>query len=89
MIRLFRLDGLEIMLNVDAIKEIRGGPPTTVSLVNGERLQVKNTPVDVMTKIRAERKGREDEERQAFSSFRPPPAAVEKPGRRDPGEAEN
>lgn len=89
MIRLFRIDGLEIMLNVDAIKEIRSGPPTTLALLNGELLQVKNTPVDVMTKVRAERKGKEDEERLVAPAFRPAPAAAEKPARREPGAAES
>ena len=68
MIRLFRHDGLEIMLNSDQIKEIRPGPPTVLILLDGETIQVKNTPVDVMTKIRAWRKGKEDEERE-FDPF--------------------
>lgn len=79
MIRLFRLDGLEIMLNTDQIKEIAPGPPTVLTLLDGETLQVKNTSVDVMTKIRAQRKGREDEERTQS------PATDRKPPRREPG----
>jgi uncharacterized protein YlzI (FlbEa/FlbD family) len=57
MVRLFRHDGLELMLNVDMIKEISPGPPTVITLLNGERIQVKNTLTDVLTKIRAYRKG--------------------------------
>ncbi len=72
MIRLFRIDGLEIMLSIDAIKEIRTGPPTTLALLDGELLQVKNTPIDVMNKVRAERLGREDEERQLAPPRRRP-----------------
>jgi uncharacterized protein YlzI (FlbEa/FlbD family) len=64
MIRLFRHDGLEIMLNIDMIKDIQPGRHTVLTLVNGETLQVKNTQTDVLTKIRACRKGREDEERE-------------------------
>jgi uncharacterized protein YlzI (FlbEa/FlbD family) len=63
MIRLFRHDGLEIMLNIDMIRDIQPGPPTVLTLLNGETLLVKNTPVDVIVKIRARRKGKEDEER--------------------------
>lgn len=74
MIRLFRIDDLEIMLSIDAIKEIRPGPPTTLALLDGELLQVKNTPVDVMNKVRAERQGREEEERQLAPPKRKPQA---------------
>lgn len=79
MIRLFRHDGLEIMLNIDTIKEIDPGPPTVLTLLDGETLQVKNTSVDVMTKIRAHRKGKEDEERILS------PVLKRKPPRREPG----
>lgn len=75
MIRLFRHDGLEIMLNAGMIREIRPGPPTVLLLAGGEEMQVKNTPRDIMIKVRAERKGREDEERE----FAPAPARTEPP----------
>jgi uncharacterized protein YlzI (FlbEa/FlbD family) len=61
MIRLFRHDGLEIMLNIDMIKDISAGPPTMLTLTDGEKIEVKNTQSDVLMKIRACRKGREDE----------------------------
>ncbi|MDD8012089.1 MAG: flagellar FlbD family protein [Acidobacteriota bacterium] len=61
MIRLIRQDGVEIMLNIDMIKEIADGSATVLTLVNGEKLLVKNSQTDVMTKIRACRKGKEDE----------------------------
>jgi len=64
MIRLFRQDGLELMLNVEMIKEIVPGPPTVITLVNGERIQVKNTLTDVLTKIHAYRKGIADENQE-------------------------
>ncbi len=79
MIRLFRHDGLEIMLNSDTIREIDPGPPTVLTLLDGETLRVKNTSVDVMTKIRAQRKGRDDEARKLS------PALDRKPPRREPG----
>jgi uncharacterized protein YlzI (FlbEa/FlbD family) len=63
MVRLFRHDGLELMLNVDMIRDINAGPPTMITLINGEKIQVKNTLIDVLTKIRAYRQGIEDENR--------------------------
>jgi uncharacterized protein YlzI (FlbEa/FlbD family) len=64
MIRLFRYDGLELMLNVDMIKDIRAGVNTVITLTNGEEITVKNSLTDVLTKIRACRKGIEDENRE-------------------------
>ncbi|MBN2346469.1 MAG: flagellar FlbD family protein [Candidatus Aminicenantes bacterium] len=64
MIRLFRHDGLELMLNVDMIKEIHAGPPTVLILIDGERIQVKNKLGDVMIKIRAWRQGLEAEDNE-------------------------
>lgn len=63
MIRLFRQDGLEFMLNVDLIKEIAADPATVITLLSGEKIQVKNTLTDVLTKIHACRVGKEEENR--------------------------
>jgi uncharacterized protein YlzI (FlbEa/FlbD family) len=57
MIRLFRHDGLEFMLTIDMIKEIDAGPPTAITLLNGETIRVKNTIIDIETKISAYREG--------------------------------
>lgn len=65
MIRLFRLDGTEFLLNVDLIDRVDATPGTVIILLSGEKVEVKNTLNDVMTKIRAWRKGSEDE-RRAF-----------------------
>jgi uncharacterized protein YlzI (FlbEa/FlbD family) len=64
MIRIFRHDGLELMLNVDLIKDIQAGVSTVITLTNGEQIKVKNSLTDVLTKIRACRKGIEDENRE-------------------------
>lgn len=64
MIRLFRHDGLELMLNVDMIKDIRTGPLTVITLFGGEELQVKNSLTDVLNKIRACRQGIESENQE-------------------------
>lgn len=63
MIRLFRRDGLEFMLNVDLIKDIAADPDTIITLLNGEKIQVKNTLSDVVTKIKAYRIGINEENR--------------------------
>jgi len=63
MIRLFRQDGLEFMLNIDLIKEITDDPSTVITLLSGEKIEVKNTLTDVLTKIKACRIGKEDENR--------------------------
>ncbi|MCU0235680.1 MAG: flagellar FlbD family protein [Acidobacteria bacterium] len=64
MIRLFRHDGLEFMLNVDQIGEIRPGPLTVITLLSGEELKVKNSLTDVLNKVRAYRHGIEGENRE-------------------------
>lgn len=64
MIRLFRHDGLELMLNVDLIKDIHAGPLTVIILLSGEELRVKNSLTDVLNKIRAYRHGIEGEDRE-------------------------
>jgi uncharacterized protein YlzI (FlbEa/FlbD family) len=63
MIRLYRHDGLEILLNVDLISEVKSTPDTVITLLGGEKIKVKNTENDVMTKIKACRLGLEEENR--------------------------
>lgn len=57
MIRLIRYDGVEILLNVDAIESIQGKEPAVITLNNGEKLKVKNHPHDITEKIKAYRIG--------------------------------
>jgi uncharacterized protein YlzI (FlbEa/FlbD family) len=57
MIRLIRQDGVEILLNVDAIKSVQGTDPTVITLNNGEKLKVKNHHRDITEKIKAYRIG--------------------------------
>lgn len=87
MIRLFRHDGVEIMLNIDMIQEIRSGPKTVLLLVNGETLQVKNTQTDVLTKMRACCKGKEDEERELNPVVRRSARPAGEPPRQEPDPA--
>ena len=51
------------MLNIDLIKEITDDPATVITLLSGEKIEVKNTLTDVLTKIKACRIGKEDENR--------------------------
>lgn len=57
MIRLIRNDGIEILLNVDMIKTIEKTPDTVITLINGEKVVVKNAVGDITEKIRAYRIG--------------------------------
>jgi uncharacterized protein YlzI (FlbEa/FlbD family) len=61
---LFRHDGLELMLNIDMIKDIRTGPLTVITLLGGEELKVKNSLTDVLNKIRACRQGIDSENQE-------------------------
>lgn len=63
MIRLFRHDSLEILLNVDLISQVESTPDTVITMISGEKIKVKNTITDVMTKIKACRLGIEEENR--------------------------
>lgn len=64
MIRVYRKDGTEFLLNADLIQSVQGGKETIVTLCNGEHVAVKNTVDDVLTKIRAYRYGRDEENRE-------------------------
>jgi flagellar protein FlbD len=72
MIRLFRLDGTEFLLNVDLISQVDSTPGTVITLLSGEKVEVKNTLTDVLTKIRAWRKGSEDEKREYDAETKKP-----------------
>jgi flagellar protein FlbD len=61
MIRLFRLDGTEFLLNVDLISQVESTPDTVITLLSGEKIKVKNNVDDVVTKIKAARLGHDDE----------------------------
>jgi flagellar protein FlbD len=63
MIRLYRYDGLEFLLNVDLISQVEATPDTVITLLSGEKIRVKNNIIDVTTKIKACRLGIEAENR--------------------------
>ena len=51
MIAVTRLDGTEIVVNVDLIEHIEPTPDTLVSLVNGEKLLVRETPDELVARV--------------------------------------
>lgn len=53
MIRLIRIDGVEILLNEDMIQSIEASPDTTITLAGGEEIKVKNSVSDITEKITA------------------------------------
>ncbi len=63
MIRVFLLDGTEILLNVDQISQVESTPATVITLLSGEKIEIKNSEADVVTKIRAAQRGRYEESR--------------------------
>jgi flagellar protein FlbD len=79
MIRLFRLDGIEFLLNVDLISQVESTPGTVITLLSGEKIEVKNTIADITTKIKASRLGIEVENRDADEA-----SENSKPGRKFP-----
>ncbi len=63
MIRLIKIDGSEILFNDELIKSIDEGELTTITLVTGEELKVKNSKKDILTKIRASKIGKKEDDR--------------------------
>jgi len=51
MIRLTRLNNRPLVVNSDLIKFIENAPDTVITLVSGEKIVVRETPEEVMTKI--------------------------------------
>lgn len=52
MIRVTRLDGTEIVVNVDQVTWIGFNPDTVINLTNGEKLLVRDTPDDIVARVR-------------------------------------
>jgi flagellar protein FlbD len=51
MIAVTRLDGAHIVLNDEQIESIEQTPDTLVSLVNGHKLFVRDTPADLVQRV--------------------------------------
>ncbi|RPJ69449.1 MAG: flagellar protein FlbD [Acidobacteria bacterium] len=51
MIRVTRLDGSPIIVNVDLVQWIERTPDTVLSLVSGEKLPVREAPEEIVSKV--------------------------------------
>jgi flagellar protein FlbD len=51
MIAVTRLDGAHIVLNDEQIESIEQTPDTLVSLMNGHKLLVRDTPADLVQRV--------------------------------------
>lgn len=56
MIHLTRLNNKPLMLNSDLIKFVEQSPDTLVTLINGEKIVVLETPADVVARVIAFRR---------------------------------
>ncbi len=52
MIRLHRIRGEEMFLNADLIESVQATPDTVITLVDGRKLVVQETPEEVVDAIR-------------------------------------
>ncbi|MCU0287566.1 MAG: flagellar FlbD family protein [Acidobacteria bacterium] len=66
MIRVIRIDGVEILLNASHIENLGLTPDniTEVTLGTGEKIYVKNTPADILQKVDAYRFGMAEARRE-------------------------
>lgn len=55
MIELTRLNGSRMMLNSDLIKTAEASPDTMLTLINGEKLIVREEPAEVLERVLAYR----------------------------------
>lgn len=51
MIKVTRLNGIEYLLNPHLIESIDQNPDTTITLVSGKKVIVKETPKEVLSEI--------------------------------------
>ncbi|MCX7715913.1 MAG: flagellar FlbD family protein [Endomicrobia bacterium] len=51
MIKLHRLNGVEIVINAELVESIESIPDTKIILTNGNQFVVKETPEEIMNKI--------------------------------------
>lgn len=53
MIALTRLNGSEIVVNAEMIENIESMPDTVISLLSGKKIIVKESPGEIMDKVKA------------------------------------
>jgi uncharacterized protein YlzI (FlbEa/FlbD family) len=81
MIRLIRVDGVEILLNTDHIQRVELGENrgALITLSNGEKLKVKNPVYDITQKTKAYQKGIKEERMEHDKKLPETTAEKEKP----------
>jgi flagellar protein FlbD len=72
MIPLTRLNGQPLVINSDLIKEIENAPDTVISLVNGEKIVVRETTEQILERIVQFRRRVLDGLRMNFSGWTSP-----------------
>jgi len=72
MIRLTKLNGQEIVINDDLIEFVESTPDTIISLVDGKRIMVRETPDDIINRVAEFRKQASNFEWRAVRSERQP-----------------
>jgi len=92
MIRLIRKDGVEMLLNTEAIQSMESSDGTVsncrtvITLVNGEKLEVKNHIGDLTTKSKAYVKGINQERKEFEKTEKDKEKGDEKPGKKKKNE---
>ena len=51
MIRVTRLDGTGVLVNIDQITWIEFNPDTVIALANGEKILVRDAPDDIVLRV--------------------------------------
>lgn len=51
MIRVTRLDGTPLVVNIDQVTWIEFNPDTVIALANGEKLLVRDSPDDIIARV--------------------------------------
>jgi flagellar protein FlbD len=73
MIAVTRLDGQGMFLNNDLIESIEPTPDTLITMSNGDKLYVRETPAEVVDRVVSFK-------RRVFEALAPPSAAASREG---------
>ena len=57
MIRVTRLDGTPLLVNIDQVTWIEFNPDTVIALANGEKLIVRDSPTDIVHRAQEFKRG--------------------------------
>lgn len=51
MIRLTRMNDMELVINSDLIESVESSPDTIISLTNGKKIMVKESPAEIIFRV--------------------------------------